>query len=247
MTRLRDRLTFGGRVSYMVWRLLGTSEVKVRLDDAAKTTLLLRRPPATDTATANEIYVGNVYVSPEPLITKAGRVLRIADLGVNVGYSLLYFCRTHPEATITAYEPHPVFCERARTHLAMNGLTTRVILHEAAASVETGHVVLTDEENCSKVTTAAEGLRVAKRDVFADLGSDAIDLFKIDIEGAEYVILADERFAALRPSTIVLEWHNTDAVSSGKSWCEARLAELKYRVVHTFQGDSHGVLWAYAR
>jgi len=219
----------------------------VRLRKPVGTLLILRRPPATDLATANEIYVGDVYVSPEPLVTKSGKVKRIADLGANVGYSLLYFGRTYPEAAITAYEPHPVFCERARKHLTLNKLTDWVLLHEVAVGVEGGHVVLTDEENCSKVTTASDGLKVARRDVFADLGSDAIDIFKIDIEGAEYAILADDRFAALRPATIVLEWHNTDAVADGKQWCEARLTALNYRVVHTYRGESHGVLWAYAR
>ena len=50
---------------------------------------------------------------------------------------------------------------------------------------------------------------VAVADVFRVIGTRRVDIFKMDIEGSEYAILQDGRFACLVLGVIALEWHNT--------------------------------------
>ena len=50
------------------------------------------------------------------------------------------------------------------------------------------------------------------------------------VEGAEYALLADPRFFALRPRAIVMEWHATEAHPDGERWCVERLTDLGYSV-----------------
>jgi hypothetical protein len=67
----------------------------------------------------------------------------------------------------------------------------------------------------------------------------------MDIEGGEYPILADPRFAELRPRMIALEWHQTPAQPDGKRWCEERLRGLGYEVSEgPFGTKKEGVIFA---
>ena len=72
-----------------------------------------------------------------------------------------------------------------------------------------------------------------------------IDILKIDIEGGEYELLGDPRFASLDVKAIVLEWHACSEILDGEKWCRDRLKELGYRLYPIFQRESYGMFWAY--
>jgi FkbM family methyltransferase len=207
--------------------------------------IVLRPPPSTDLATAYELFTGDCYRPPRPL--KSESVRRVIDLGANVGYSVLYWLRTFPGADITAFEPHPTHCEQIRRHLRLNRMEDRVRLIEAAAGTADGHAILSDRENSSSVVGTTDGLSVPVVDVFAAAVGGSVDLLKIDIEGAEYPILADSRFAELRPRAVVLEWHTVPGPESGAAWCELRLAEVGYETCRVWEAADHGIIWAFAR
>ena len=83
-------------------------------------------------------------------------------------------------------------------------------------------------------------------DFFASLGAGPIDLLKMDIEGGEYELLEDPRFAALPVSRLVLEWHKTIDHPDGKAWCERRLTSLGYTVVQgKWSSEHNGLLWGF--
>ena len=82
--------------------------------------------------------------------------------------------------------------------LALNGLTAKVHLHAAAAGTEAGRGWLTDEGVRSTLVGPGGPLETAVEDFFDEVGSEPIDFLKIDIEGGEYPLLADPRFAALQ-------------------------------------------------
>ena len=244
MIRLRDRLTPGSRLRYFVWRLTRSrAPVNVALKTGER--IAVRPKPSTDLDTAYEVFAAECYRGPEAL--DPARIRTVADLGANVGYSVLYWLRAFPAARVIAFEPHPKHAELVRGHAGRNAVEARVRLVEAAAGTAPGEALLSDAENCSSIVGAAAGLRVRVVDVFAELAESPVDLLKIDIEGAEYPILADARFAKLTPHAIVMEWHAVPAGPSGPDWCAARLAELGYRTHRVEESSDHGIIWAYRR
>ena len=89
--------------------------------------------------------------------------------------------------------------------------------------------------------------------MFGVLGGMTIDLLKMDIEGGEYAILDDPRFAGLRMRWLVMECHRTAAVARPRGYCRRRLETLGYEVLPRAGGEATGasveeertsVLWA---
>jgi FkbM family methyltransferase len=217
MQRLRDILTSIDRVRYLAWRARRSQQpATFRLHSGER--LFLRAPPATDTLTAYEIFVAEVYrsVGPNP----DASVRRIVDVGANVGFSLLYFASRYPNAQMVAFEPHPVHVSSLRKNLELNNLTSRVTLHPVAACSQPGTVRLSDDENCSSVVAgdSSGAIEVAAADFFEEVGTEPIEMLKMDIEGGEYDLLHDARFAGLDVRTIVLEWHRSNAYPDGRDF-----------------------------
>jgi FkbM family methyltransferase len=241
--RLRDGLTLPSRVRYAIWRATGSRRV-LRVARRDGTRLALRPPPTTDLDTAYELYVGECYRCPRPLDPAGVRL--VVDLGANVGYSCLLWCRQFAAARVIAYEPMPAHLEQLRLNLAMNGYAGRVDVVPAAAASRPGRLLMSDDENRSSAFPApgAPTIEVPAVDLFTDLGSRRIDLMKMDIEGAEYALLADPRFGRLDLGALVLEWHARPGDEDGR-WCEETLRAAGYDTVRGPQGASSGILWAF--
>ena len=120
----------------------------------------------------------------------------VVDVGAYVGDSTIAFARRG--ATVHAFEPSIAFCGFIRRNLEANSLAARVTLHE---------VGLSDRED--DVPVRNDRLRFVEGVAYS-LGNlpRAVDLLKLDCEGAEYHLLADPRFLAhLRPREIRMEYH----------------------------------------
>jgi hypothetical protein len=87
-------------------------------------------------------------------------------------------------------------------------------------------------------------LPVALRDLFSVCDAPP-DLLKMDIEGGEFAILEDARFAALHPRVVVVEWHKTPAISDPEAWCVERFRALGYECLPISRLGSTGVMWAF--
>ncbi len=244
MKRLRDLLTPMSQLRYLAWRAFPAGrKVTVRLRTGER--FSLRPEPATDLDTAFELFVAEVYRPPFPLDVAATR--RIVDVGANCGYSTLFWASSYPQAHIVAFEPHPVHLSMLERNVALNALTDRLTLHRAAAGVRNGEIEFLDAESRSSTVDVPAGnaLRVPLVDFFETVGTEPIDLLKMDIEGGEYALLSDPRFARLPIRTLVMEWHRTSERPDGKAWCERTLAELGYEVTPgIWTGEVNGLLWA---
>jgi FkbM family methyltransferase len=244
MKRLRDLMTGVSWGAYLLWRLAGLRRsLTVKLSSGEK--FVLRAEPATDMATAFEVFVAEVYHCPQPL--QISSVKRIVDVGANVGYTCIYWTRKYPEAQIEAFEPHPAHVNLIHRNLDLNHIKC-VTLHAAAAFTEDGQAMLTDAENCSTIVAGGTEnlIPVPTVDFFSTVKEKPIDVLKIDIEGGEYSLLKDQRFAGLKVRCLVLEWHVTDEYPQGREWCINRLSELGYSVSSgKFDGPDNGLLWAF--
>jgi FkbM family methyltransferase len=243
---LRDLLSPASRWRYLVWRagLLGKKPVRVRLASGER--LILRPPPATDLQTAMEIFFCDVYRSPRPLAAETVRT--IVDLGANVGYALVYFSRQFSQAMIESFEPHPAHVRQVLRHIAENHLEARASVRAEAVSNQSCRMFLRDAENQSALVGQRESecLEVPVIDWLAAASGRTIDLLKVDIEGSEYAILFDERFAHLQVSTIVVEWHVTPDHPQGGEEVACRLQSLGYEVEPgESPGDGFGLIWGY--
>jgi FkbM family methyltransferase len=197
-------------------------------------------------AVARELYLDNAYSWPPAVPPLTPR--RIADVGANVGLSVVYWAHRFPAAQVVAYEPHPDHVAMIDRQLRLNRLTDRVRVVPAAAADRPGRAFLKAAESQSYLAAGAgpDTLEVPVVDLLDDLAREPVDLLKMDIEGSEYPILGDDRFGRLGIPRVVLEWHNTAAVPDGRGWCAGRLERFGYRVVDgALQRDVAGMMWAW--
>lgn len=227
-SHFRDLFGFGDRLRYLAWSVLGKPGVfRGRLKDG--TSIRMR---SSDWETGNEVFLVEAYRTGVP----ASRVKRIVDVGGNIGYSCLYWAKQFPAARIETFEPHPVHCRILCEHLKENHLTDRVRMYPAAAACCNAQGFLSDKGISSAVVGAPEGsaVPVTLVDFFDTMGldPDPIDILKIDIEGGEYSLLSDQRFATLaqRVGYLTMEYHERgpDTAKWNGSWCERRLRDLGF-------------------
>ncbi len=83
-------------------------------------------------------------------------------------------------------------------------------------------------------------------DVFPLLRGLTIDLLKIDIEGAEWAILADPRFAAIEVPVVMLEYHPHGAPTGDpKDDAQRALRSAGYETLPMHgEPDGTGIVWA---
>ena len=93
------------------------------------------------------------------------------------------------------------------------------------------------------MSDGGSGIGIPIVDVFAEIGHRRIDLLKIDIEGAEYDIMADPRFEALPVNAIIMEWHDRGP-GRNLEWCMRRLAAIGFKP-EAYATEPHaGMVWA---
>jgi FkbM family methyltransferase len=180
---------------------------------------------------AYEVFLGGVYDVP---LIEANMVL---DLGGHVGFATLWFARRFPNAEIIVVEPDPERGNQIRKHVCANDLESRVTVIEAAATVRNGRAHLSGLGSAARL--GDEGEDVSTVDVFDMLGGRRVDVLKMDIEGSEYAIMDDPRFATLSPRIIAMEWHRTPEYPNGDEQCRLRLKQLGYRICGEYQQLSY--------
>jgi FkbM family methyltransferase len=144
----------------------------------------------------------------ESTLDAAKQPLHVVDLGANIGLFGLLAISLWPGSKVTGFEPDPTNVELHRRCIEANGLGDRWALVCAFAAARNGEVAFAGGRSSrSRRAEAGEAgaTPVEAVDVFPYL--DQADLIKIDIEGGEWELLGDERFASLPATAIALEYH----------------------------------------
>jgi FkbM family methyltransferase len=154
-----------------------------------------------------QAFLQRLYEPPRAVserLRRLDRPLRAVDLGGNIGTFGLHFLARFADASLTSFEPDP---ENARLLAATIEANHKDCwqLVEACAAVEDGTVRFASGKFGLSGTDEEGNIDVAALDVFPYL-ADA-DMIKIDIEGSEWSLLADARFAGLAATVVHLEYH----------------------------------------
>lgn len=168
---------------------------------------------------------------------------RVLDLGANIGLFGAFVLRHYPRATITSFEPDPWNFQVLERCVRLNEAHARWTIVEKCVGIADGERHLVAGKHADSHVTDDGGISVPCVDVFPHMNS--CDLVKMDIEGSEWPILADPRFADAKCSIIVVEWHERGASGEAYSTAVSCLRKAGFETVGSRGQDSHGVLWGW--
>jgi FkbM family methyltransferase len=231
------------------------------------------RHPLLDSWVLEEVFRFRAYEPPAEVkdaLSALDRAPRVLDLGGHVGLFGLYVRGLFEAAQVTSFEPDPSNVAVLRRCIELNGLEDRWRVIEACAAAGEGTVEFVSSYHLSRIGSAddpslsalhrgissafpflegtalveSQARRVSSYDVFPFL-ADA-DLVKMDIEGTEWEILADERFAATTAAAIVLEYHPAYLDSSdAEATVATALERAGYVIADVKRTADAGTVWAW--
>lgn len=195
-----------------------------------------------------EIFVEDAYCLGELADTAVPNPV-VLDLGGQVGCFSVAYARRNPGATIHVYEASPSTAARLIRNVDINNLSDRVIVHAEAVSDTAGTLQFLDNGRASALNgltgtigTPVTVPSVTFRDAVTAAGG-AVDVVKLDTEGAEYAIVLGGEPADWAPvRQVVMEYHDVP----GHSWAELEAffgAAGLHGNRHERAGDRQGTVW----
>jgi FkbM family methyltransferase len=196
-----------------------------------------------DTQIFQEIFTAGFYRLSPPAARALGDPRRIVDLGGNIGIFGLWAAIHWPNADVVAFEPDPANAARYRTLLRDNDLPWRLV--EACATAHAGTVRFAAGQESTSMRSEAGALEVPAVDALPAL-ADA-DLIKMDIEGGEWELLLDPRFADGDARVVLMEYHpHLCPTDDPRALAEHTLTAAGYTVVPILHApEGHGMLCAF--
>ncbi|HWX96750.1 MAG TPA: FkbM family methyltransferase [Solirubrobacteraceae bacterium] len=211
------------------------------------------RHAGVDAATLAEVFYHGYYEAPDEVAGPLGEPTEILDLGANIGLFGAFAVTRWPKAQILAYEPDPANADSHERTIAANGLADRWKLVRAAAGSRDGEVRfasglnvashIADEDRDSGEAT----ITVPLCDVLPQVASAG--LVKMDIEGGEWAILSDPRFATHPPQVVVLEYHPEGCPDGDpRAAADRALKQAGLETAPIWHGeDGYGMVWGWRR
>jgi FkbM family methyltransferase len=205
------------------------------------------RHKTPDVLLFDEIFSQREYELPGPVARLIAdlRPLNVVDVGANIGLFGAFISRQHPQTEIVAIEPDEANVVVLRRCAQANAAGGEWRVVSAAAATSDGTVrFVSGDYSLSRI--GAEGEPVAAVDVFPYLAE--AHLVKIDVEGAEWPILADPRFRRLRAPVVVLEYHREGCPGGDPvAEVERALGEAGYEVALGPSKPAYGagIVWGW--
>jgi FkbM family methyltransferase len=199
----------------------------------------------------DEIFSQREYELPgsvdEALSAEDG--LTVVDLGANIGLFGAWVLGRFPDAHIVAFEADPSNASIHRRTISANGNAGRWRLVEGFAAASEGWASFASGFHATSHQGGGEtAIKVKAVDVFEYLKN--VDLLKIDIEGSEWPLLADSRFAEVTAQVVVLEYHaDGSPLQDPAAAAERILVGAGYEVEHgaTKPAYGAGIVWGIRR
>jgi FkbM family methyltransferase len=185
-----------------------------------------------------------IFVNASYAFTHQSASPRIIDCGANIGFSIAFFKFFCPQAFIIAFEPEPQTFSHLAQNISQNGWHD-VQLHQAAVSDHDGTLLLysnpTDADSIlASVDPAWGGGRpqTVPSIRLSSLIRQPVDFLKMDIEGAEYVVLQDLLSSGTldQVQETIIEYHPTPNASQVRENLVAQMQMAGWQV--TRRADS---------
>jgi FkbM family methyltransferase len=141
----------------------------------------------------------------------------ILDCGANIGMATLFFKYLYPNARIKAFEAEPMTAAVLQENVSANRLTNISVHNLMLADSEGERAFYTDERQEGTLKASFDPARVsnskqvliqaARLSSFID---GPVDLLKLDVEGAEFEVLADLRRSGKLSMVrqMIIEYHH---------------------------------------
>jgi FkbM family methyltransferase len=187
-----------------------------------------------------EIFVNRLY--DVPLASDAPKII---DCGSNIGMSILFFKNLYPKASIVGFEPNPLTFPTLRENIERNALSD-VALYQKALSDRPGTIeffVKEHEPGALDVGMFAGSGATSVTVQAVQLSSyidGEVDLLKLDIEGAEELVLTDlaKQNKLRHVRNIVCEYHHHHRRDSGSDRLSDTLGILE-KAGFSYQLDAY--------
>lgn len=175
------------------------------------------RPGTSDTGVIHSVLLKggrkDEYAPPKEFTHARERIATVLDIGANIGVSAVYFARIFPNARVYAFEPMP----ENFALLEMNSSDEpRIHPVNCALGAEDGEVEILASDTATNFggfslhaagSDASKRRKVPMRNAQGQmdaLGITAIDVIKIDTEGAEWEILTALSPELLRSAKLIM-------------------------------------------
>jgi FkbM family methyltransferase len=172
------------------------------------------RHATTDAQVFDDTFVGRYHEPPRVLDQDAV----VVDLGGNIGLTAVHFAATYSGGRVVCVEMDPGNATLAARNLGAFG--TRCTVVQAAVWSSDGHLEYTGTEEWGLRVATLEGhtptpvsnhrrtaRAISMPTLLREQAIDRIDFLKVDIEGAEAVVLTDDATWLNRVNTIKVEHH----------------------------------------
>lgn len=140
----------------------------------------------------NEIFIDGEYV-----FNAKSNKPKILDCGANIGMATLFFKKLYPDAEIICFEPNPLSFKLLEMNVTGNKLQHVTLLNKAISNEEGRLDFFVGNEKGSVMASLSEDRNDTSR-ITVDtvrlsqvIGNSKFDLAKIDVEGAEHLVIAD--------------------------------------------------------
>ena len=201
-----------------------------------------------------KIYIDGEYIGVPDFLPRRGDV--VVDVGANIGeYTLITAKLVGIEGKVIAIEPHPESYSLLRKNIEINRLSNVIALQVALSDKDYQEVKLAEPEIAGvryPVRASIVNTRNVKRyflvkaltldTLINKLSLKRIDVLKIDVEGAEILVLkgAINTLRRLRPK-ICVETHG----SHNKEEVLSMLIKYNYKLVHKKKRVVNGEIYEY--
>lgn len=183
-----------------------------------------------------ELFIGEIYK-----FVSDSKSPYILDCGANIGLSVIYFKKLYPDARIIAFEPDEgvakVFEENVKAfslkdvELVQRGLWNKeTVLSFSSEGADAGRI----EQNNSNVDL----VEIRTISLKSYLQDRIVDFLKIDIEGAETIVLEDCKDLLRNVKNIFVEYHSFENAPQSLSLIFQILQDAGFRIHITAPGLS---------
>jgi len=139
-----------------------------------------------------EFIFEEIFIQQEYYFKTVSDTPVIIDCGSHIGMSILYFKTMYPRARILGFEPAPDTFKFLKENVKRNRLRDVIVLNKAVSNEE-GTIKFYGDASLKSSMFEQEGKKeiVVEATRLSQFIDKKVDFLKIDVEGAEFLVLSD--------------------------------------------------------